>query len=285
MKLKRILSLLLAAVLLCTVGAAFAGCSGSSNDADSNTGDSASTESDLAYIQDKGTLVIGVTEFEPMNYKDENGNWTGFDTEFAEAVAEKLGVKAEFVVIDWDNNLTELQSKSVDCLWNGMTITDQIKKGADVTNPYVKNAQVVVMKSDVLNNYSSLDEMSDLAFAAEAGSAGAGVLDDAGIAYTAVPAQSDCLMEVASGSSDACVIDLTMANNMTGAGTSYTDLGYKVELNEEEYGIAFRKGSDVTQKVNEIMAEMMEAGTLDQLAEKYGLTLIKSASESSSTAA
>ncbi len=279
MKLKRILSLLLAAVLLCSVGAAFAGCSSSdagSGD-DTNASDSANSNSDLAYIQDKGTLVVAVTKFEPMNYQNEDGTWTGFDTEFAQAVAEKLGVKAEFVVIDWDNNLSELQSKSVDCLWNGMTITDRIKKGADVTNAYVKNAQVVVMNNDVVNNYNSLDEMSDLSFAAEAGSAGAGVLDDAGIAYTALAAQSDCLMEVQSGASDACVIDLTMANNMTGEGTSYADLGYKVELNEEEYGIAFRKGSDMVAKVNEIMAEMMQDGTLDDLAEKYGLTLIKDA--------
>ncbi|MBS6628456.1 MAG: transporter substrate-binding domain-containing protein [Clostridiales bacterium] len=279
MKLKRILSLLLAAVLLCSVGAAFAGCSSSdagSGD-DTNASDSANSNSDLAYIQDKGTLVVAVTKFEPMNYQNEDGTWTGFDTEFAQAVAEKLGVKAEFVVIDWDNNLSELQSKSVDCLWNGMTITDRIKKGADVTNAYVKNAQVVVMNNDVVNNYNSLDEMSDLSFAAEAGSAGAGVLDDAGIAYTALAAQSDCLMEVQSGASDACVIDLTMANNMTGEGTSYADLGYKVELNEEEYGIAFRKGSDMVEKVNEIMAEMMQDGTLDDLAEKYSLTLIKDA--------
>lgn len=279
MKLKRILSLLLAAVLLCSVGAAFAGCSSSdagSGD-DTNASDSANSNSDLAYIQEKGTLVVAVTKFEPMNYQNEDGSWTGFDTEFAQAVAEKLGVKAEFVVIDWDNNLSELQSKSVDCLWNGMTITDRIKKGADVTNAYVKNAQVVVMNNDVVNNYNSLDEMSDLSFAAEAGSAGAGVLDDAGIAYTALAAQSDCLMEVQSGASDACVIDLTMANNMTGEGTSYADLGYKVELNEEEYGIAFRKGSDMVEKVNEIMAEMMQDGTLDDLAEKYGLTLIKDA--------
>lgn len=279
MKLKRILSLLLAAVLLCSVGAAFAGCSSSdagSGD-DTNASDSANSNSDLAYIQDKGTLVVAVTKFEPMNYQNEDGTWTGFDTEFAQAVAEKLGVKAEFVVIDWDNNLSELQSKSVDCLWNGMTITDRIKKGADVTNAYVKNAQVVVMNNDVVNNYNSLDEMSDLSFAAEAGSAGAGVLDDAGIAYTALAAQSDCLMEVQSGASDACVIDLTMANNMTGEGTSYADLGYKVELNEEEYGIAFRKGSDMVAKVNEIMAEMMQDGTLDDLAEKYSLTLIKDA--------
>lgn len=279
MKLKRILSLLLAAVLLCSVGAAFAGCSSSdagSGD-DKNASDSANNNSDLAYIQDKGTLVVAVTKFEPMNYQNEDGTWTGFDTEFAQAVAEKLGVKAEFVVIDWDNNLSELQSKSVDCLWNGMTITDRIKKGADVTNAYVKNAQVVVMNNDVVNNYNSLDEMSDLSFAAEAGSAGAGVLDDAGIAYTALAAQSDCLMEVQSGASDACVIDLTMANNMTGEGTSYADLGYKVELNEEEYGIAFRKGSDMVEKVNEIMAEMMQDGTLDDLAEKYSLTLIKDA--------
>ena len=241
----------------------------------------ASTESgapsDLAYIQDKGKLVIGYTVFEPMNYTDENGEFTGFDTEFAKIVCEKLGVEPEFIEINWDNKFIELEARTIDCLWNGMTITDEVKNNASPSNPYVKNAQVVVMKSDSVGNYESVDSLKGLNFAAEAGSAGAAAIEKYELDpdYTQAGDQAAALLEVMSGAADACVIDLTMANAMIGEGTSYESLASGIELESEEYGVAFRKGSDVTEKFNEIMDELMNDGTLDNLAEKYSLTLVK----------
>ena len=276
---KRKLALFLAIVAIFTSVLAFAGC----GKKDVPNGDGAdksekTTKSDMAYIKEKGTLVIGMTEYEPMNYKDKStGEWTGFDTEFAQAVAAKLGVKAEFIVLsDWEQKFTELDSKSIDCIWNGMTITDEALKNASVTDAYVKNAQVVVAKKDIAAKYKSLDEMKDLAFAVEGGSAGNKAVEDAGIKnIIKLDAQSNTLTEVKTGASDACVIDITMANNMIGEGTSYSDLVQVCSLNEEEYGIAFRKGSDMTAEVNKIMAEMKQDGTLDNLAKKYDLTLVK----------
>lgn len=265
---KRKLALFLAIVAIFTSVLAFAGCGKSEK----------TTKSDMAYIKEKGTLVIGMTEYEPMNYKDKStGEWTGFDTEFAQAVAAKLGVKAEFIVLsDWEQKFTELDSKSIDCIWNGMTITDEALKNASVTDAYVKNAQVVVAKKDIAAKYKSLDEMKDLAFAVEGGSAGNKAVEDAGIKnIIKLDAQSNTLTEVKTGASDACVIDITMANKMIGEGTSYSDLVQVCSLNEEEYGIAFRKGSDMTAEVNKIMAEMKQDGTLDNLAKKYDLTLVK----------
>lgn len=274
---KRKLALFLVAVAIFTSVFAFAGCG--KNDASDNSGSSEkTTKSDMAYIKEKGVLVIGMTEYEPMNYKDKStGEWTGFDTEFAQAVAEKLGVKAEFVVLsDWEQKFTELDSKSIDCIWNGMTITDEALKNASVTDAYVKNAQVVVAKKDIAAKYKSIDEMKDLAFAVEGGSAGNQAVEDAGIKnIIKLDAQSNTLTEVKTGASDACVIDITMADNMIGEGTSYSDLVQVCSLNEEEYGIAFRKGSDMTAEVNKIMAEMKQDGTLDNLAKKYSLTLVK----------
>ena len=276
---KRKLALFLAVVAIFTSVLAFAGC----GKKDASNGDGAdksekTTKSDMAYIKEKGTLVIGMTEYEPMNYKDKStGEWTGFDTEFAQAVAAKLGVKVEFIVLsDWEQKFTELDSKSIDCIWNGMTITDEALKNASVTDAYVKNAQVVVAKKDIAAKYKSLDEMKDLAFAVEGGSAGNQAVEDAGIEnIIKLDAQSNTLTEVKTGASDACVIDITMANNMIGEGTSYSDLVQVCTLNEEEYGIAFRKGSDMTAEVNKIMAEMKQDGTLDNLAKKYDLTLVK----------
>lgn len=262
---KKVLAIVLAALMLL----AFAACGGNK---DTNT-DAAG--SDLAYIKDKGKLVIGMTDYAPMNFKDKKtGEWTGFDTEFAQAVAEKLGVEVEFIEINWDNKFLELEAKEIDCIWNGMTITEEAKLNANVSDAYVKNAQVVVMKKDALDKYADIAAMADLKFAAEAGSAGEKEVQANKIEnYTAANTQADALLEVASGAADACVIDITMANAMTGEGTSYADLGYKVELSTEEYGIAFRKDSDATAEVNKIMAELIEDGTLKALAEEYELTL------------
>ncbi len=232
------------------------------------------TASDMEYIEQNGKMVIGYTVYAPMNY-EENGELVGFDTEFAEAVCKKLGVEPEFVVIDWDNKFLELESKSIDCIWNGMTITDEAKLNASVSKAYVKNAQVVVMNSDKAASYKTAEDMKELKFVAEAGSAGEAAIKDNGLDknYTEVAAQSDALLEVMSGSADACVIDITMANAMTGEGTSYASLTSVCELTTEEYGIAFRKTSDLTEKVNAIMDELKADGTLDAIAEKYSLTL------------
>ncbi len=257
---KKLLSLILATAMCFAVTA----CGGNKN-----------AGSDLEYITEKGNMVIGITEYAPMDYPDENGEWTGFDAEFARIVCEKMGVTPEFIVIEWDNKALELDAKSIDCVWNGMTLTDEVKNAMEVSNAYVKNAQVVVMPADKIDDYADQDALKGLKFVAEAGSAGEAAIKDAGLDsdYTAVSSQADALMEVASGSSDACVIDITMANAMTGEGTSYAALAGGLELTTEEYVIGFRKGSDVAAKVNELMEELKLDGTLAGLAEKYELTL------------
>lgn len=103
------------------------------------------SDSDVAYIQGKGTLIVGITEFEPMDYKDDSGEWIGFDADMARIVAEQLGVEAQFVVIDWDNKIMELESKNIDVVWNGMTLTDEVTSAMECTNAYCNNAQVVVV--------------------------------------------------------------------------------------------------------------------------------------------
>ena len=277
---KKLLAVLLAALMLF----AFAACGGDKTATDTNTdlkdeiqGELDTIVSDLQYIKDKGTMIVGITDYAPMNYKEDGSTeWTGFDTEFAILVGEKLGVNVEFFEIaDWDNKFIDLDTKTIDCVWNGMTINDAAKNNSSVSNPYVKNAQVVVMKEDKLADYATVESMKDLSFAVEQGSAGKDAAEANGFNYTEVKYQSDALLEVQSGQSDACIIDITMANSMTGEGTSYAALGYAVELNSEEYGISFRKGSDVTAEVNKIMADLMADGTLDALAAKYELTLVK----------
>ena len=215
-------------------------------------------------------MTIGYTVYEPMNYTDADGNFTGFDTELATAVCAKLGVEPDFVEINWDTKIVELDAKSIDCIWNGMTLTDDITANTACTKAYAKNAQVVVMKADA--DYSSTADLVGKTIVAEAGSAGeSAISEDESLSqadYVSKSVQTDCLMEA-----DAAVLDLTLATAMIGEGTDYANLAIKDELNAEEYGVAFRKGSDTADAVNAAFDELKADGTMQALADKYSLTL------------
>lgn len=228
-------------------------------------------ESDLAYVKEKGTLVVGITDFAPMDYQDENDEWIGFDADMARAFAKSLGVEAEFVEIEWDNKILELDAKTIDCVWNGMTLTDEVRSAMECTSAYCNNAQVVIVPVEKAAQYADKESCKDLQFAAEAGSAGESVLNDLGYAVTPVQAQADALMEVAAGTSDAAVIDSLMAAAMVGEGTGYADLTYTVNLNAEEYGVGFRKGSDLAANLTEFFAKAYQDGTMKSCAETYNV--------------
>jgi len=233
--------------------------------------------SDLKYIKDKGKLVVGITDYAPMDYKDENGEWTGFDADFARLFAEELGVDVEFYVIaDWGKKFVELETKQIDVIWNGMTICDDVLLNTNCSDPYVLNAQVVVMKADKIDNYPTAESMKDLSVAVENDSAGEKAAVACGFSnIVELQYQDNALMEVAAGTSDACVIDITMARAMTGEGTNYADLAPGISLTSEEYGVGFRKESDVTDVFNDFLAKLMANGKLQELADIYKLTLVK----------
>ena len=272
---KKVLCLLLAMVMC--VG--FVGC-----------GNNTDAESDWAYIEGKGVLTIGVTNYPPMNFLDDNGDWTGFDTEFAQAVAETLGVDVEFVEISWEAKETELASKNIDCLWNGMCITEDRKEMWEVSKPYMYNTQAMVMKKDRVE--AIMADVSGLNIVAEAGSTGEekilGKIDDTIDAsvkvmakdyfkdanYTGVASMATALMEVQSGVADVAVVDSVIAQGMVeGADSQFTDLVVNTDnkFGDQFFGIAFRKGSDVCAKVDEAIATLKANGKLNEIATKYGL--------------
>ncbi len=249
--------------------------SGSSSQANSSTSSSsANPESDLAYVQDKGTLVVGITEFEPMDYQNTDGEWIGFDADMAKAFAKSLGVEVQFQVIDWDNKIMELDGKTIDVVWNGMTLTDEVTSAMSCSNPYCNNYQVVVVPADVAADYPDAASMSELNFAVESGSAGEEQAELNGFTSTPVLDQATAVLEVESGTADAAIIDSLMADAMVGEGTSYEDLTYTISLNEEEgeqYGVGFRKGSDLVEKLNQFFVDSYADGTMMELAETYGV--------------
>jgi polar amino acid transport system substrate-binding protein len=229
--------------------------------------------------KDKDVLVCGVTVFDPMNYRDANGDWTGFDTEFALKVGEKLDMKVEFQLIEWSNKFSELDSGAIDAIWNGFTATAE-ENGIPrselcaMSYSYMLNTQCIVVKSDRVSEFTSEDSLAGTTIAAEAGSAGEGKaknLAGDGGAVVGVPAQINAFMEVMSGASDAAVIDIVMAEALVGTG-SYADLAVAgIDLGYEVYAIGFRKDDPLRAKVNQAMKELYDDGTLASIAKKYGL--------------
>ncbi len=264
---KKLLTLLLGLVLAMTL---FTACGNKPiEDSNADIQNEKAVKLDSEYIKEKGKLIVGITDFEPMDYKEAGDEWIGFDADMAKAFAGKLGVDIEFVEIDWDTKIMELNNKSIDCVWNGMTLTDEVKSSMECSEPYCNNAQIVVVPADKAAEYANNNLWDKLQYAVEAGSAGKEVAEEKGYSVTEVKDQATALMEVASGTSDAAVIDSLMAAAMVGEGTGYSQLTYTIELNSEEYGVGFRKGSDLAEKLNEFFKESYENGSLRECAEKY----------------
>lgn len=259
------------------------GCGSSASSAAASTAAPASSAasapaapaSDWDYVSGKGTFVIGMTIFDPMNYYDADGKLVGFDTEVAEAVCAKLGVTPVFQEIEWDNKVLELNGKSIDCIWNGMTVTPELGQNIDFSVSYSENVQVCVIHQNNKDVYTSIDSINaaGVTVGAEAGSAGEdAVLENfPNASLIATAAQRDCFMELKSGTMDVAVLDRTLAASVTGEGTSYTDLMIVpgMELTDEEYAVGLRKGSDITAKLDEALAELTADGTIAQMAAKY----------------
>ncbi len=276
---KKTLSVILAVLVALGCMFAFASCGGTTEEttAANEETTAAATESDLDYIKDKGEMIIGYTEFAPMNYKDDEGKFIGFETEFATAVCAELGVNAKFQLIDWSAKETELAGKTIDCIWNGMTITPERLDTMSISTPYMANKQVLIVKAENADKYTTAEDLNGANIVAEIESAGEEVAKTdaffAGANYTAVDTQAKTLMEVKSGVADGAVVDYVLSIGMIGEGTDYEDL-VVVEgaaFADEEYGIAFRKGSDVTDAVNAAITKLVENGELAAIAAKYKL--------------
>ena len=269
----------LRSILGCSLAACIlTGCGGASSTA---AGSSADAATDWDYIANKGSMTIGMTLFDPMNYYDTDGTTLiGFDTELAQAVCKKLGVEAEFVEIDWNNRLMELDSKKIDCIWNGMTIMESMKDAMEFSIPYSTNYQAVVINQKNQDVYTDLESMAKANIGVEAGSAGeAAVAADEFLSQgnaIAVAAQRDNLLELKSGTLDVAVIDAVMAQASVGEGTDFADLMLVpgIELSKEEYGVGFRKGSDTAAKVNAALQELANEGFLEELGQKYPAVMV-----------
>jgi len=231
---------------------------------------------DVDAVKKAGFLNVGITIYEPMDYYDDDGETiVGFDAELSEAFAKTLDVSVRFIPIKWDSKILELTSNKIDLIWNGMTITDELKANIDLTIPYATNYQCVVTKTANIANYTSPDSIKDKKVAVELGSAG----EDAasGVAnLNKVASQEAALLEVKAGTSDCAIIDVTMANSVVGKG-DFTDLSTVsadlIAFEKEDFGVGARKGSNLTEKLNVFFKDSYKSGLLTTLSTKYNVAL------------
>ena len=224
------------------------------------------------------TVVVGYTIYEPMNYLDENNNLIGYDTDLAKAVFEKLGYEVIFQEIDWSSKYTDLDSGTIDCVWNGFTCNTADDDGilrsekVDFSYNYMENRQVIVAKSD--SGIASAADLAGKLAAVESGSAGetyAASFEGANV--KGFLKQTDCLFEVNAGTADFAVVDAQLAKSYAGKG-DYASLMIVEDLSSdvEYYAIGFKKGSELTAKVNEQLEKLAADGTIAKLAEQYGVS-------------
>lgn len=229
-----------------------------------------SYESDLEYVMDKGAIVVGVTEFEPLDY-EHDGEWFGFDAEMAVLFGANLGVAVQFVEIDWNKKTALLNNGTIDCVWNGMTLSAKVREEMECTMAYLNNTQMIVIPVQSLGRRRGAEDCTHLLFAVETGSAGEQELKNRNFRYTSTGTQMEALERVASGKADAAVVDGIMAGALLGEGRRFPDLVRADDLSSEEFGIGFRKGSDLAERANDFLTECYQNGVIYEIAEKYGL--------------
>lgn len=272
---KKLFALVMSLIMVMACFAACGNQSADPTDAPTNAGDPTDAPTNAA---SKGIIVVGYTIYEPMNYEDENGNLIGFDTELARAVFTNMGYDVMFQLIDWSAKYTDLDSGSIQCVWNGFTCNcaddDGIMRAEkiDFSYNYMENRQVIVAKANA--GYASAEDLAGRVAGVETGSAGetyAGSFD--GVMITGFDYQTTALMEVKAGNVDFAVLDAQLAKSYVGKG-DYADLTIIEGLSSEVeyYAIGFKKGSDLTAQVNAQLEALAADGTIAALAEKYGVS-------------
>lgn len=228
--------------------------------------------SDLEEIKKANKIVVGVTYYEPMNYKVD-GEWTGFDSEFARLFAKELGVEIEFKEIVWQERYNELAEYNVDCVWNALTVLEGQQDMVSISNPYLLNGQVMVMKAEDAKIYYDYITARRLKVFAEEYSAGSTATLTEGYAnYQFVKTQYAALDGIINGTADAAMIDTILADAVVGKGKKYDTLVKVFPCTDEKCAVAFRKDSDLTKTFNEFLEKIKDSQLID-LANKYGLTL------------
>jgi polar amino acid transport system substrate-binding protein len=264
---RRIFSLIMVTLMVLSLAACKKDSTQSSTSADDNS---------LKYIQDNGKLVLGLDDaFPPMGFRDDNNDIVGFDIDLAQAVCDKLGVKLELQPIEWDAKEQELNTKNIDCIWNGLSVTPENQENMTLSNSYMANEISLVVKKD--STIAAMADMAGKKLAVQSGSSAEETLDaDGNKAFKDSLGQINpfgdyvtALMDLETGNSDAVLMDSVVANYMiTDAGKDYKVLGES--LLEDKYAIGFRKGDQaLCDAVWNALKELKADGTVAEISTKW----------------
>ncbi|MCR5387695.1 MAG: amino acid ABC transporter substrate-binding protein [Lachnospiraceae bacterium] len=232
--------------------------------------------SEAPAAEERTTFNVGFdAEYPPYGYMDDNGEYTGFDLELAEAVCALEGWELIKTPIDWDSKDMELESGSIDCIWNGFTINGR-EDDYEWTKAYCDNSQVIVVAKD--SGIASLADLAGKTVGVQAASAALELLegDQADLAATFANLQqfadyNSAFVELQAGSVDAVAMDIGVANyQIKSRGEGYMAL--EEVLNSEQYGVGFKKGNtSLRDIVDADIDKLAEDGTVAALAEKYAI--------------
>ena len=229
---------------------------------------------DSAYIADKRTLIVGVSDYKPLDWQ-EGGEWTGFDADLARLFAKKIGVQAVFKEIDWSQKIGLLENGTIDCIWNGMTRTQELERQLSCSRPYLTNQQIILLPKANVDLYAHESECTNLLFAVEAASTGEQLLKAANIRYVSLTSQKEAVQAVREGRTDGAIIDSIMAVSLIAdamqEAASPVEVGWKLALNYEQMSIALRKGSDLLPALDSFLQQSEVDGTINALKKKYGM--------------
>ena len=224
----------------------------------------------------KQKLIVGITDYKPMDYRDENGKWIGFDAELAEMFAEYIGREVVFQEIIWNNKVADLNSGAIDLVWNGMTASAELGEKIDFSLAYARNEQVLVVKS---GSGITAENAATYKVAVEKGSAGNTVAEEilkvAEANLNKAEKQLDALLEVAAGTSEVAVVDLTLATSVLGKG-EFADLEIieDTDYGAEVFAVGLKQGSELKAKLDEFLKAKYADGTIARLAEKYESVIV-----------
>lgn len=267
---KKIACAAMAAMMLFAVG-----CGSSSSSSDSKSGTSSSTGGDdnsLKKVQDAGKLVLGLdATFKPMGYTDENDKIVGFDIDLAEEVCKRIGVKLETYNVNWDTKEQDLNAGTIDCIWNGLSVSDERKKQMLMSEPYMNNSMVFMVKKD--SGVKSKDDLKGKKIAVQNGSTAQEILKDSDIGkestMTELATNAEGMQQLDLKMVDAVFLDSVVANyEITSTGKDYEVLADG--LSEEQYAVGFKLGAnELCKKVEDTLKEMKKDGKIEEISKKW----------------
>lgn len=236
----------------------------------------------LTQIQDKGKFIVGLDDaFPPMGYREEGTNEIiGFDIDLAKEVASRLGVEVEFQPVIWDTIIEELNGGNIDVIWNGLTITPERQEKIAFSEPYLDNAQIVVVQKG-----SSIKTKADLAgktIGLQGGSSAMNAVQADQETFESLgeivefASNDEALLDLAAGRLDAVVVDNIVGRYYISKKADVYDVADE-DFGDEEFGVGFRK-DDVAfrDKVQEALDEMKADGTAAKISEKwFGADIVK----------